>query len=337
MVQLITHIKEIMKHFFILLAAILLAANIKAQTIEFFQTCEGVNFCVQGDCLTGCSTLTVEWGINSEAIEESGNFVFVPYSMMQNGSVFLTTLLFNYCTDQYPICPQYVGPSFQGSFIIPPSTQYNEVIKSICETSDYLEAGQYIENQYFVLPNGQQCIERQTTVTIYEPLQGFDIGADIVSDDVYFCVDIEADLFQWNTGEDTQCIELDEPGEYCVTITVDGCNYSDCLLFDYPQQDAATIVAEVGIQIPSTRADNYYFFVPNVFSPNGDGTNDIFQAYTNQPNTFFSIFSRNGKLLFEGEKWDGQVNETSLPLGGNDTYIWKERYSGQSGSVHLLR
>ena len=61
-------------------------------------------------------------------------------------------------------------------------------------------------------------------------------------------------------------------------------------------------------------------FIPNVFSPNGDGVNDWAQTNFNQLETFyFSIYDRWGKVVFEtrskSEYWDGRVGNGLAPEG----------------------
>jgi gliding motility-associated-like protein len=71
--------------------------------------------------------------------------------------------------------------------------------------------------------------------------------------------------------------------------------------------------------------DNYSVFVPNVFSPNGDGQND--KLYINLVGVkdikYFRIFNRAGKLVFEtnnaNQGWDGTFNGQALPV---DSYMW---------------
>ncbi len=93
--------------------------------------------------------------------------------------------------------------------------------------------------------------------------------------------------------------------------------------------------------------DNTSAYLPNVFTPNGDGQNDILM-----PNLvgvkqlrFFRIFNRWGKMLFEttniGVGWDGRYKGILQPL---DTYTWSiEGYDGngsfvkRQGSVTLIR
>ena len=78
-------------------------------------------------------------------------------------------------------------------------------------------------------------------------------------------------------------------------------------------------------------------FVPNVFSPNGDGINDLFmQGYA------VEVFDRNGLKLFAGsEGWDGRYNGRPLDP---DTYFYLLRYTdrhqapqSRKGFITLVR
>lgn len=73
------------------------------------------------------------------------------------------------------------------------------------------------------------------------------------------------------------------------------------------------------------------FFIPEGFSPNSDGTNDLFviRGILNYPNNKFSIFNRWGNKVFEASpyqnNWDGKsmfgllVGGDELPIG---TYFY---------------
>lgn len=88
-------------------------------------------------------------------------------------------------------------------------------------------------------------------------------------------------------------------------------------------------------------------FVPNVFSPNGDGVNDklfVNLAGVKQLHSF-RVFNRYGRIVFEtGDAttgWDGRFNNTLLPM---DTYVWMVevtdslgRVTKKTGNVTLLR
>jgi gliding motility-associated-like protein len=59
-------------------------------------------------------------------------------------------------------------------------------------------------------------------------------------------------------------------------------------------------------------------FIPNVFTPNGDGKNDSFKIITNDPSPSFEIFNRYGKQVYfnnGNSEWDGG----NSPAG---TYFW---------------
>lgn len=87
--------------------------------------------------------------------------------------------------------------------------------------------------------------------------------------------------------------------------------------------------------------------VPNVFTPNKDGLNEIFRAYFGclQQLNHFSIYNRLGQMVFNTEistqGWDGKVNGKDQDIG---TYIWVAEgiYKGgrkfnEKGSFILIR
>lgn len=89
------------------------------------------------------------------------------------------------------------------------------------------------------------------------------------------------------------------------------------------------------------------FLVPNAFSPNGDGINDVFRIenYGYQQLLDFSIFNRVGQLVFntkDGTKgWDGTLNGKPAP---QDTYFyiirmseWGSEARDIKGDVLLIR
>ncbi|MDB9990744.1 gliding motility-associated C-terminal domain-containing protein [Flavobacteriales bacterium] len=86
----------------------------------------------------------------------------------------------------------------------------------------------------------------------------------------------------------------------------------------------------------------YAFFLPNSFTPNGDGLNDSFFPVGDKisvENYSFKIFDRWGKLIFStndfNEKWDGTYQNNSL---SSDAYVWKIKLlDSQSGEEKRLR
>jgi gliding motility-associated-like protein len=132
----------------------------------------------------------------------------------------------------------------------------------------------------------------------------------------------------WNTGERTPGITVVAPGDYYVTVTVDGCTSTDTI----------------------TVFKDCYMNIPNVFTPNGDGMNDYFfpREMLTRGLTSFSleIFNRWGQLIFattslDGRGWDGRFNDVAQPEGVFVYKIDATFKDGQKehhvGNVTLLR
>ncbi|MCF2489666.1 gliding motility-associated C-terminal domain-containing protein [Dyadobacter sp. CY347] len=87
-------------------------------------------------------------------------------------------------------------------------------------------------------------------------------------------------------------------------------------------------------------------FVPQAFSPNGDGYNDILEAKSNQLQSFnFSVMNRWGEVVFHSNDiatgWDGTINGANAPVG---SYVYKMTFVDdinqtveKSGTFMLLR
>ena len=91
-------------------------------------------------------------------------------------------------------------------------------------------------------------------------------------------------------------------------------------------------------------------FIPNLFSPNGDGENDIFYAYgTGVQVIQLAVYDRKGQQLFVTDDlangWDGKFNGKEMPAGN---YLWTlkgQYYDGRpldfkgtrKGSFRLVR
>jgi len=117
------------------------------------------------------------------------------------------------------------------------------------------------------------------------------------------------------------------PGHFCILLTVKN---SFCT-------DTFSTCIEV-------KSDS--IFVPNIFSPNGDGENDQFYFSTNGIlNLTFSIYDRWGLLIFQGtginSKWDGKSKNGESAPDGTYYYIYNAQsffgssYKG-SGFVELI-
>ena len=77
-------------------------------------------------------------------------------------------------------------------------------------------------------------------------------------------------------------------------------------------------------------------FVPNSFSPNGDGLNDELRVLGSCINNYeYSVFDRWGKRIFymdsesEIQSWNGKINGEPVMVG-NYPYIFKAQFYDDS-------
>ncbi|MBL8001308.1 MAG: gliding motility-associated C-terminal domain-containing protein, partial [Flavobacteriales bacterium] len=115
--------------------------------------------------------------------------------------------------------------------------------------------------------------------------------------------------YVWSTGETSQVILAGAYGWYYVDVT----NMYDCAVRDS---------AEVIEFCPAT------LYVPNTFTPNGDGTNDIWMPVGKSIGEFtVMVFDRYGAVLFQSNDpaigWDGRANGEYVK---NDVYVWRMEY-----------
>ena len=83
---------------------------------------------------------------------------------------------------------------------------------------------------------------------------------------------------------------------------------------------------------------NGTLYVPNTFTPNGDGINDVFFAMGTEVKTFkMYVFNRWGEDIFEGDRlngsWDGTYRGEVSPI---DTYVWRIDYTENNDQKHTV-
>lgn len=102
-----------------------------------------------------------------------------------------------------------------------------------------------------------------------------------------------------------------------------------------------SLIVPANIIVPCTE-----IFVPTIFSPNGDGNNDVIGVFGNCIQEMeFVILNRWGQVVFQttsqGETWDGYLNGK---MAINDTYVYKlsivdptGKKTNTSGNITLIR
>ncbi|HEY6160150.1 MAG TPA: gliding motility-associated C-terminal domain-containing protein [Bacteroidia bacterium] len=99
-------------------------------------------------------------------------------------------------------------------------------------------------------------------------------------------------------------------------------------------QCSDTIVMNVVVE------EDFTFYAPNAFSPNGDGINEIFLpvGIMWEPSRFdMWIFDRWGNMIFHtsdlNKGWDGRVNGDPK-IVQEDVYVWKVNVYDTHGKKH---
>jgi len=148
--------------------------------------------------------------------------------------------------------------------------------------------------------------------------------------------------YQWMPADSVDCTNCQQPEirpdsntvyQVLITDLMTGCTLNDSIRF------------EELITCPSD-----LIWVPNAFSPNGDGDNDYLQLFPNpsiKSINRFRVFNRWGAILYETDDlfdqgWDGKIKGKQAPVG---VYIFMIEFNCEltnqtvihSGDVTLFR
>ncbi len=98
--------------------------------------------------------------------------------------------------------------------------------------------------------------------------------------------------------------------------------------------DIAGCIGYATVLIQVYQGPDYY--IPNAFSPNGDGVNDVFRAIPvgMAKTDYFRVFNRYGQLMFETKEWlkgwDGRYKGKTQPMGA---YVWVVKGVDKNGRI----
>ncbi len=138
-----------------------------------------------------------------------------------------------------------------------------------------------------------------------------------------------ADRYFWNFGFENYSsrardtvLSYPEPGTYEVMLAVmDGIGCED------------TAKERIRINPP------FNLYVPNAFTPDGNGVNDVFRGKgVGIASYHMQIFNRWGKLVYQTQEieggWDGTIDGEPAPAG---VYIYKFTVRGENGEVKTIK
>ncbi len=177
-----------------------------------------------------------------------------------------------------------------------------------------------------------RCLSNSDTIRILsKPTPFFDLGEDIVRCDGESIVlqinTIEDALVWWVTPSTSSPITIRNEGEFIAMAELNGCRFTDSLYVSFED-------CEISLTIP------------NVFTPNADGLNDLFYIEgINISAINIQIFNRWGQLIFEtndiNKSWNGKSpNGIDCPPGAYFYTITARnslREKVFSGTITLLK
>lgn len=185
----------------------------------------------------------------------------------------------------------------------------------VCEGSDLLldvdrEGGTYLWSTgsidarifvkdsawYWVDVTENQCSFKDSIYISLRPLPLVNLGNDSIicyGDVVNLYGPLDADTYLWQDDSRASEYQVSKEGLYWLKAEQNSCSHTDSVYLTYKYCGR--------------------FYLPNAFTPNGDGVNDefkvILQAHRDEIDFNMWIYDRNGKLLFESNDfdraWDG--------------------------------
>lgn len=202
-----------------------------------------------------------------------------------------------------------------------PDYQYSTdgIIYSENNTIQNLAAQHY--DLYIMDANG--CVAENLNTYLSEPeVIIVDAGEDITLEfgetadlEVLYAGGTGEIELQWQVGEDTDlsCLDCPEP-----TLST---TENDQLIISLTDENGCTITEDILVMLDK----DYELYIPNVFTPNADGTNDLFKPFGRVPVQInnMQIFDRWGNLIYENSGfttaeeigWNGKAKGQPVDLG----------------------
>jgi gliding motility-associated-like protein len=172
----------------------------------------------------------------------------------------------------------------------------------------------FATNYMIYVQDGNGCVQEQTFTLQGDPQLQINLpgsllpcdGSDLTLAPQILAGDVSNLTYLWSDGSTEPQLTVNEEGTYVVGVS----------------NECETVVQEVQISYDDDDI-NSYLYIPNAFSPNGDGNNDQFKVYPS-PNVSVEsfeliVFDRWGNHLYDtsntSEGWDGTLNSKAFNPG----------------------
>lgn len=197
---------------------------------------------------------------------------------------------------------------------------YNSVLWSDNSNGDSINVNTV--GIYFVtVTDINGCTGSDTVSVGLYTVNNVNLGPDRESCSFVLSSNITGNNYLWSTGSTSSSVTADTTGFYWLTvIDANGCSDTDSVYLDIIE------------------SNGFFGFIPNVFSPNGDGINDEFRisgiSDMCSDELHVEIYNRWGQLLFVSDdpefKWDGKFENETTPDG-----VYFVLFRGSFGAVNI--
>lgn len=166
--------------------------------------------------------------------------------------------------------------------------------------------------EVYALPNGQFAANPEIANILAPVVQFQNYSSNVAT-------------YLWDLGDSSTSTEWSPNHLY-----EDTGNYSITLMLVSPNGCVDTVRGIIRVE------DNFSFYIPNAFSPNGDGVNDSFRGYGVAIKKYLlNIYNRWGELIYTTDNydkpWDGQVNSNFVQ---SDVYVYRIALTDHHGASH---
>lgn len=184
-----------------------------------------------------------------------------------------------------------------------------------------------VSGEYHVIVYEGFCNFRDTINVTFDPSPQTEIGNDttLCAGETLVLTANSPGNYTWSTGENASSVSITTSGNYWLQIDTGACSIRDELTANF--------------------AD--CFFMPDIFSPNNDGKNDVLYIRGMEGREFyFSVYDRWGQMVFESTSssvgWDGNFKGQPLSAGVYVYYLVSvSPFTGESyslkGNITLTR
>jgi gliding motility-associated-like protein len=200
-------------------------------------------------------------------------------------------------------------------------------------TNDTLTIAPVASQTYSVIGTSGLCSDTQQVAIIVAPVSNANFSNSDQGELGDYTVTFtnssaNAVAYLWDFGDGDTSSASDPAHLYAGTGT-----YTVCLTAYNNFMCADTYCSEVELK------PDWTVYIPNTFTPNEDGLNDVFYVYGTSIEKFeLFIFDRWGNTIYHStemsEGWNGKVNNKAVDYVQIDTYVYRVKLTDVVGKVH---